>query len=283
MKNLAIKTHSKRYGVMLALVAMLISVAPWGSTNANAISYGEEIVDAKFSKPWVASIWQYDDYDGYYYFICTGSLIAQDVVLTAAHCIDDDGYYAVQLQADTLYQDGELQVAAAVWITPRYDKRSIQNDIGLLLLETPTDGITPVKVAKKRQTKKVDALKKFRLYGWGVDQNGKDATFLRYAKIREQKSAALAAFSAKHFNTTTTIAAGKYLSRERVYSGACRGDSGGPLIAKIGGVETLVGITSYGVRSCKAKVPTVFTKVSYYEKDIRKGIRTLRARAALNQ
>lgn len=283
MKNLASKTSAKRYGALLALVAMLLSVAPWGGSNANAITYGEEIVDAKFSKPWVASIWQYDDYDGYYYFICTGSLISEDVVLTAAHCVSDDGFYAVQLQADTLYQDGQLQVASAVWSSPRYDKRSIQNDIGLLLLETPTVGITPVKVAKQSQTKKVDALKDFTLYGWGLDQNSKEATFLRYTKIREQKRAALAAFSAKQFNTTTTIAAGKYLSRERVYSGACRGDSGGPLVARIVGVETLVGITSYGARSCRAKVPSVFTKISYYEKDIRNGIRTLRARAALNQ
>lgn len=42
------------------------------------------------------------------------------------------------------------------------------------------------------------------------------------------------------------------------------------------------GVTSYGAESCRAKAPSVFTTVSYYEKYIRKGEQVLRARAALS-
>jgi len=271
-----------RLFLLLAMVGLALPVTPLASQNAHAITYGEEILDAKFSKPWVASVWQYNEETEYADMICSGSLISPDVVLTAAHCVSESGYYYVQLSADTLYDDGQLILASAVWSSPRYDESSIQNDVGLILLPEPVLDVTPIKVATKKQTKKVDALKKFTLYGWGVDQNKKETTFLRYTDIREQKKAALAVFTKRQFNATTTIAAGKYLSRERVYSGACSGDSGGPLVAMIDGVETLVGVTSYGARSCRAKVPSVFTKISYYQNDITKGIKSLRALAALS-
>lgn len=252
------------------------------SAPANAITYGQEETNAKSTHPWVASIWQDDDFDGLYNEICSGSLIASDVVLTAAHCVlDPDGAYAVQVNSDTLRLDGELLEVKAVWSSPRYDDRSIQNDLGLLLISEPVTDVVPIKLATKRQTKAVDALKNFTLYGWGVDQNGTSAEFLRSTRLRPQTKAALRAFTEKQFNAKTTIAAGRYLRNERVYSGACNGDSGGPLVARIRGVETVVGITSYGATSCRAKVPSVFTKVSYYQSDIRKGIQILRARAAL--
>jgi secreted trypsin-like serine protease len=250
--------------------------------QAQAITYGVEETNAKVTHPWVASVWEDEDGDGLYFEICSGSLIAADVVLTAAHCVlDSNGDYAVQLKSDTLRLDGELVNVSAVWSSPRYDNRSIQNDIGLILLSEPVLDVAPVRLATKRQTRAVDALKNFTLYGWGEDQNGKSAEFLRSAKVQQQKRAALRAFTSSQFNPKTTIAAGRYLAAERVYSGACRGDSGGPLVARLKGVETVVGITSYGARSCRARVPSVFTKVSYYEGDIQRGIATLRARAAL--
>jgi secreted trypsin-like serine protease len=170
--------------------------------------------------------------------------------------------------------------ADATWKSPRYDKRSIQNDLGLLYLSEPVLDVVPIPLARKSQTKKVDALSNFTIYGWGEDQNGETATFLRTSQLKPQLKAAEAAFSRKYFNRNTTIAAGKYLKNERVYSGGCSGDSGGPLTALIGGRETLVGITSYGATSCRAKVPTVFTKVPYYERDIRTGIANVTTKAA---
>lgn len=281
MFNSSSSVNRFRLVLFSVLLSLSLIVSPFSSTGASAITYGEEIFDAKTSKPWVASIWQKDEEDGLFFVICTGSLISQDIVLTAAHCVSEPGEYAVQLKADTLFEDGELLSVSAVWSSPRYDKRSIQNDLGLLLIQTPVLDVTPVQVAKKSQTAKIDKLSNFVIYGWGLDQNKKLPTFLRYSKVKQQKKAALKYFSAKQFNVKTTLAVGKYLKNERVYSGVCNGDSGGPLVVTLGGVETLVGVASYGAKSCRTKAPSVFTKISYYERDIRNGVKALRAKAAL--
>ena len=44
----------------------------------------------------------------------------------------------------------------------------------------------------------------------------------------------------------------------------CSGDSGGPLIATLGGTSKLVGITSFGVGCAEAIYPGVYTRVSTY-------------------
>lgn len=270
--------------MLLAVLGLTTaSFLPQFSEQAEAVTYGEEIVDASTSKPWVASIWFAYEGDEYMSFICSGSLIRNDIVLTAAHCVEEPGEYAVQLRADTLNEDWLFIYSAAEWSSPRYDKRKLQNDIGLIQLDTPVEDFSPIKVAGKKSLKKVDSLKRFKLYGWGEDQNGEEADFLRFANLNSQTAAAKRAYSSKWFNEKTTIAAGRYFKNEKVYSGACNGDSGSPLTARIGGEEVLVGITSYGAESCRSKVPSVFTKVPYYEKDIRQGIKVVRAKAALNQ
>lgn len=275
------KPSGKKSLGSIAVTILVTATLSLSGQSASAITYGQELIDAKTLKPWVASIWELDPEDGLYAPICSGSLISEDVVLTAAHCLSESKTYTVQIRADTLFQDGELLKVSAIWTSPRYDERRIQNDLGLLLLTTPVTDVEPIKLATKKQTKQVDAATRFTAYGWGLDQNKKLPTFLRYSELREQKKAAQSFYSKRQFNAATTIAAGKYLSRERVYSGACNGDSGGPLVAMIRGVETLVGITSYGARSCRTKAPSVFTKISYYEKDITNGVLSLRARAAL--
>ena len=276
------KSQKSRY--LSAILAMaFVASGAFLSTPSNAaygVTYGDEIVDASVSKPWVASIWFARDLDSLLDFSCSGSLISPQIVLTAAHCVDGYGIYYVQLKSNTLEGDSLLIQADATWKSPRYNKRNVQNDLGLIYLSEPVYDVKPIRLAKKSATRVVDALSSFKIYGWGRDQNGELASFLRYSKLQSQREAARSKFTSKQFNETTTIAAGKYLRDERVYSGGCRGDSGGPLTARIKGVETLVGITSYGARSCRAKVPTVFTKVSYYEKDIRNGIRNVIARAA---
>jgi trypsin len=44
----------------------------------------------------------------------------------------------------------------------------------------------------------------------------------------------------------------------------CDGDSGGPLMRSIDGIWYLYGLTSFGDKSCDPKMPSYYTKISFY-------------------
>lgn len=268
--------------LLAGILATLILAPTQGVTSANAVVFGEEIVDASSSKPWVVSIWWAEDASADGYRICTGSLIAPDVVMTAAHCVLSSGLYWIQASSDTLNGEGDFSEVDSVWKSPRYSSSKLVNDIGLMKLTKPLVSITPIPFAKKNLLSSIDKLKTYELYGWGIDQNGDDPTFLRYAKLNNELTSAKKLWSKYGFNSTTMMAAGKYLRSEGVYAGACNGDSGGPLTARIKGVETLVGITSWGANKCNKRLPSVFTKVAYYESDIAAGVISLRRGAVVS-
>lgn len=265
----------------LSLLITTVLALGLGATPAKAIVFGEEVIDASTRYPWVASIWYADADDEYYYPICTGSLIASDVVLTAAHCILNSGTYYVQMGSDIIDGDSDstFYEIDAVWKNPRYSKKNLVNDIGLLKLTTPQYKVVPMAYATSRDLSAVKQANSFEIMGWGRDQSGETASYLRYTKVSEQSKAARSLYSSKYFNSKTMIAAGKYIKNERVYTGACNGDSGGPLVATIRGVQKVVGVTSWGKKGCNTKAPTVFGNVAYYESDIAKGMATLQRSA----
>jgi secreted trypsin-like serine protease len=164
---------------------------------------------------------------------------------------------------------------AGEWWNPRYSKNSYANDIGLVLLDSPAS-VQTLPLPNASQIKAVATLKTFTLYGWGVDQNGDSPAVLQSAVLNDQTTAAKQYFKS-FFNASTMIAAGYYNKSERVYSGACNGDSGAPLIGYLKGKPVLIGVTSYGANDCDTAKPTVFAKVSYFIKDLASGEIRLRS------
>jgi hypothetical protein len=93
------------------------------------------------------------------------------------------------------------------------------------------------------------------------------------------QDAAAGRFYGKYFNKSLMIAAGRGIPVEKVYAGGCVGDAGAPLVANVNGVTKLIGITSWFAKDCKVAAPTVFARVSYYQKDIAKAIIDVKAAA----
>ena len=265
----------RRRGLAVSLATSLIVgllIAPFATTQAKAVVFGEEVPEASTTAPWVASIWYTKNISQKAEFICTGSLIKADIVITAAHCTFDKGFYWVKLGSDTLDSNVPMLEVSGTWKHSRYSKKTITNDLGLLKLTEPVVGIKPVSIPTAAQVAKVNKLNKFRIYGWGQDQNKEPAKFLRTANLDLQDTAARRAYGSG-FKPEVMLASGRYIKAERIYAGGCHGDSGGPLMGSVDGKQVLVGLTSWGsAHGCDRGKPTIFTRVSYYLENISSGM-----------
>ena len=247
---------------VLSSLFLILSLASPVSLPANAVTFPDMPRVIPAQAPFLISLWSYDPetYERKDQF-CSGVLITNNAFVTAAHCLQDaDGFIAITNQGVSGLRGEVLSVNNYV-IHPRYSKRTSQNDIAVGLLNFPA------RIAKDIMTP-TDLNHKFtagdsRIFGWGQDQNGRISGTAMSAKQRDYSAQGKKYF--KNFNIKTMIAAGSYNSTEKVFSGACYGDSGGPLISGYPKNPRLIGITSFGsAKGCDIGVPTVYTRVSYY-------------------
>lgn len=264
-----------RSRLIAAFITILLGIVV--QSPAKAVTYPTEIENAGTLFPYVASLWYSDDDGDTWNQFCSGTLIKSDLILTAAHCSRDawqysDYLFAAQVGSDSYganpESDGWIPIVAEWW-NPRYSKNSFANDIGLMLLESPAS-VQTLPLPSSSQIKSIASINTFYLYGWGVDQNGDAPAVLQSAKLTDQTKAAKQYFKST-FNSTTMIAAGAYSKSERVYAGACNGDSGAPLIVYLKAKPVLIGVVSFGADDCDKGKPTIFAKVSYFINDLAAG------------
>jgi hypothetical protein len=249
---------------------------------ANAVTFGQEETEASIKFPWAVPILYYERDGTQPAGLCTGTLVRPDVVLTAAHCIPSEGYFEVKYGVTSLGEVGKTYTVNATWVHPRYSKSKFGvNDIGLLKLREPILGAVTLPLASQKTIKFAEGSKDIRILGWGEDQNGEVATYLRSARLNNQSSF-LSRLLGKSFNKNTWVAAGKYNSVEKVYAGGCSGDSGGPLVGIYKSKFVQIGITSFGAVNCEIQVPTIFMKVGYYASEITNAINQLGLNAVVN-
>ena len=249
----------------LALLAIIVFPAV-----VNAVTYGDPIESPQVEFPEVVPIWVGGK------ALCTGTLIQQQVVLTAAHCLyGESGPFQISVGAKTL-NSGSLVDVDATWYHPRYDASFSQNDIGLLHLKTSAN-VSRLGVLPPAKLKTLG--KKFLIVGWGRDQNGLVTGKLNRLTLNDQTIAARKDFKG-FYNQKTMVGAGRYFADEVLYGGGCTGDSGGPLYQGADGASrTIIGLTSFGARGCIDYKPTIFTRIDFYVLEINRGIDLLNSRS----
>lgn len=176
--------------------------------------------------------------------LCSGVLIAPDVVLTAAHCLDlfgPEGAHEVFLGRELLPRPSEegrfVRVARAV-IHPRYEPKTHAYDVALLRLASPVD-VSPAQLPSGDVVPMTGEL--VRAVGHGDTKDVDEPSGQRRQGTMRVADVEPASFRAGP-------APGM----------SCVGDSGGPVFARDDtGRDVLVGITVSGDVACREEAVNV--------------------------
>jgi hypothetical protein len=215
------------------------------------------------------------------YHSCTGILVAENLVVTAQHCVSNfrDGRFTCTSQGElqttsnagemgTLLEPSAIEIRIGVDIDLRASPAAVgaeifaspsaticSNDIALLRLDRRIEGmpLSPIRLGRS-----VEPGDELRVVGYGQDEAG-------VLNVRHTRSnVPIAGVGDNTFRPN-----GEAIAPRAFYTAGpllCPGDSGGPAVAESG---ALVGVFSLVVGECTStRARNVFTQVSPFEADV---------------
>ncbi|XP_030753179.1 brachyurin-like [Sitophilus oryzae] len=189
---------------------------------------------------------------------CGGSLISNNYVLTAAHCMDKAKAVDVLLGAHDIRKNESTQLRLScdsITVHPNWNYEKLENDIALIKL--------PHSVSYNTYVNKIDLSNTgtfteslATLTGWGKTTDySKVSEVLNQVNLPVLDNSDCTNYYENLIQSTHVCTSGAEIK------GGCNGDSGGPLVLE----NQQIGIVSFGSNRCTKGYPTVFTRVSEFK------------------
>ncbi|CAL8100213.1 unnamed protein product [Orchesella dallaii] len=213
-------------------------------------------------------------------YICGGTLISKDTVVTAAHCVNS---YVRRNSQKLKVRAGEYDVstndepdpyvevtAAKITIHPNFDNATLFNDIAVVKLSTPlnfTSNIRPVCLPRSRNP--LDQNRSRRqcvVTGWGrVSETSPFSIILKEIVVPIWGFSECESQLRKNFGTSYKLSETAVCAGETGHD-ACDGDGGGGLVCFDGQRKQweLMGVVSFGIGCGKGSTPGVYSSVGVY-------------------
>ncbi|XP_061575796.1 ST14 transmembrane serine protease matriptase a [Cololabis saira] len=225
---------------------------------------GQDAEEGEF--PWQVSLHVKSNH------VCGASIISPKWIVTAAHCVQDDGktrysqpgtweaYLGLHVQGLTKSHVVKRKLKQII-PHPYYNHYTFDNDIALMELDSPvtySDYIVPICLPSPQHVFPMGDT--VWITGWGATrEGGYAATVLQKAQVRIINQ-----------TVCNDLMAGAITSRmlcAGVLQGgvdACQGDSGGPLSFPDGKRSFLAGVVSWGDGCARRNKPGIYTTVTKF-------------------
>lgn len=169
--------------------------------------------------------------------VCTGSLIAPNIVLTAGHCITPNTSYRV---VDYTTQPPRLITAQKAVTHPQFNMQAMNAhrataDVAVLQLPSPVPGKSPAVLGAPRIPIMPGA--RFTVVGIGTTASGSDAG------VGTVRAAGLTVTG--NPGTLQVRLVDPLTQNKTAGTGACTGDSGAPVFEDQNGMSVVVGVVSW--------------------------------------
>lgn len=197
--------------------------------------------------------------------ICGGTLVAPEIVVTAAHCVDGESVNSIQARigrANLRTNEGETFDLSEFIIHPDYNSTTREADLAVLRLSRESR-FEPVMVIRGDQPELTKPGATAIALGWGaLDESVPPPIPDRLHRI---DIPIVANAVANRPNAYDGAVLPNMLAAGSIGKDTCGGDSGGPLLVENElGEFVMVGVTSWGNGCGKLNFPGVYTRLSSF-------------------